>query len=204
MVKAVTQFANDRYEVGRLLASYRAFFKADLTWTKVCKAVAAAMQVTDRTIRRIIEDYERANIVSGLERTAAEKKGHRLEAKKHAALVERLVQLHRTEGPPRNEDEASKRVEQALEMLAKPKATSGRVELSPLSPHQKSVFDLYHGMLPLVQGVPRHELQKRLQETLGYVLRACSISDRIQVTPAAEIPSWVMTGTAGVQERKAA
>ena len=88
LVAAVTQFANDKSELGKQRAAYRRIFKAERTWIRASDVICIALRCAGRTVRRIIEDYEAASVVSRLERTVAQKQKIRLEAKKNSPLVD--------------------------------------------------------------------------------------------------------------------
>ncbi len=203
VVSAVTHLSRDRYELGKQLVTYRTFFKADRKWTAVCKAIATALKVEARTVRRIIEDYNRASIVSGPERTAAKKLNIRLEAKKHKDLVDRLVQMQESEGPPQNEEKAEARVKQAADAV-KGKTSADKKGHSGFTHEQQQVFNLYRACRGAMDQIPVKDRVIRLREALQYILCSYQLKEVLQVSPATELPVWLMTGAAPTEERKAA
>ena len=60
IVSALPTYRASRYEFGRLLAAYKAFFTEDRGWMEAAKAIAGALGCDERTIRRIVEDYRHA------------------------------------------------------------------------------------------------------------------------------------------------
>jgi len=203
-VSAVTQLSRDRYELGKQLVAYRPFFKADRKWTAVCKAIATALQINERTVRRVIEDYNRVSIVSGLERTAAKKLNISLEAKKHKDLVDHLVQMQESEGPPQNEEEAEARVKRARDAVKRTTPAGEKGVHRGLTQERQHVFNLYRACRTTMDQISDEDKLIRLREAVQYILCSYQLKEALLVSPATELPTWLMTGAAPTEERKAA
>ena len=59
-------FKLNRMNFGRVLRAYKEHFKAKRGWTAAMKVIADALHCDERTVDRIIEDYERASKLSTL------------------------------------------------------------------------------------------------------------------------------------------
>jgi hypothetical protein len=59
----IKQFNNSRFKLVEALLEYRAEIKANRGWMEVLKAIAVAINVTDRTVRNLISEYEQVSAI---------------------------------------------------------------------------------------------------------------------------------------------
>lgn len=93
IVDALPRYRTSRFEFGKLLATYKAYYLEEGGWCEAAKVIAGALGCDERTIRRIIEDYERASQVpvEVLRELAA--RGVEPAAKKNAGMINNLVTM---------------------------------------------------------------------------------------------------------------
>lgn len=60
LIAAVGSYTCQRYHLGRTLLQYKVVLKAEHVWTAAAKAIGAAIGRDERTIYRIVDDFERA------------------------------------------------------------------------------------------------------------------------------------------------
>jgi hypothetical protein len=63
VVVGIKQFNNSRFKLVDALLEYRAELKANRGWMEVLKAIAVAINVTDRTVRNLISEYEEVTAI---------------------------------------------------------------------------------------------------------------------------------------------
>ncbi|HEV2323974.1 MAG TPA: hypothetical protein VGS10_08480 [Terracidiphilus sp.] len=61
VVKVISDYRNSRFQLGRVLRNYQIQFKEERGWVVAAKAIAEAINRDERTIYRIIGDFERAS-----------------------------------------------------------------------------------------------------------------------------------------------
>jgi len=82
-----------RYKLGEALWNYRGYFKAEQVWMKGVKVIASAIGCSERTVHRIISDYESAAKLPTITRDAMMQQQIDPAAGKNAPLVEKLSQI---------------------------------------------------------------------------------------------------------------
>src|SRR5579862_3400304 len=92
VVDALTHYHNSRFAFGKALAAYKAFF-ADGGWVAAAKVIGKAIHRDEKTIYRIVEDYERASKVPEEARKELEAQGIDPAAKKNEAAISNLVMM---------------------------------------------------------------------------------------------------------------
>jgi hypothetical protein len=93
LLEALQTYNHSRYHLGRTLRAYQSHFKARHQWVAVAKVVAAAMGRSDRTVFRILEDYERAAQLPPIMLEAMLDQKIDPAAGKNVAVVENLLQM---------------------------------------------------------------------------------------------------------------
>jgi hypothetical protein len=58
VVAALANFATDQSEVGRVLFDYKSVYKTKRKWTSFAKEIAKAIKCSERTVYRMIDEYE--------------------------------------------------------------------------------------------------------------------------------------------------
>jgi hypothetical protein len=102
VISQLETYRNSRYHFGRALRSYQQLFKAERAWMAAVKVIADAIGRDERTVMRIIEDYERAHHLPPIVIEAAERK--------NAPVVDKLLEMPR----PQSRDEAESAVKAAF------------------------------------------------------------------------------------------
>jgi len=152
-------FKSSRYERGRLLSEYReSFRKSNRIWMKAAKAIADAEGVNPRTIRRYISDYKAAASIPATVRAALNDKGVDAAKKKNRVLVERLVNLVKSEPTEPDKEQASQIV--ADEMMKIPVAPDLSDVSEPLDADEKLRHLIRKGIRQAVANIQR---SKRLE-----------------------------------------
>jgi hypothetical protein len=93
VVGALPGFKISRMNFGRLLRAYREHFKADHGWMEASKIIAGALECDERTVYRIIEDYERASQLPSITLAAMAEQSIDPAAAKNAGVVEDLLRM---------------------------------------------------------------------------------------------------------------
>jgi hypothetical protein len=197
VLAAVTASARNRYELGEQLAKYRRFFKEDGTWTKVCVQIGQVLKCNEKTVRRIVGDFERASVVSGLERAAANDCGIQLEDNKNRDTVRELVTMLENEGPVKDKKEAAVRVANAIKLVSKakdrkdPAKTTGGAEDLPSKKtrlREASLTALGSYLQTQAQSSEHrlHELSEICSEVLGYRVQV-TIPTAVSETASSEV-----------------
>jgi hypothetical protein len=107
---SLSTYANSRYHLGRALHVYKGYFKAEKRWVAVAKVIGAALSRDEKTIFRIIEDFERADQLPAITIEALLEQNIDPAAHKHAEAVEDLLEMPEPETP----EEATSAVSAAM------------------------------------------------------------------------------------------
>jgi hypothetical protein len=91
LVNALEGFRSSRYRLGQKLSAYKAFFKASQGWMVAATAIADAMGCEERTIRRIIDDFERVSEVPDVVIKALQQAGFDPAARKNAGMIAKIL-----------------------------------------------------------------------------------------------------------------
>ena len=93
LIAAVRSYMNSRYHLGRALRAYRAFFKSERMWVEAAKVIAASIGRSERTLFRMIEDFERASQLPAITIEAMQDQNIDPAAGKHMEKVEELLKM---------------------------------------------------------------------------------------------------------------
>lgn len=124
LVGALPAFRSSRMNFGRILRAYKEHYKAARSWTAAMKVIAEAIGCDERTVERIIEDYERASSLPALVIDAMEELKINPAAAKNAPVIEKLVQMPL----PATREEAAAAVRVAVQDHAAQKKAFKRAE----------------------------------------------------------------------------
>jgi hypothetical protein len=93
VVNALEGFRASRYRLGERLAAYKVYYVAEQGWMEAAQAIATWMACNERTIRRILEDFQRASKVPSPAIKAMERLGLDPSARKNAPTVTTLLTM---------------------------------------------------------------------------------------------------------------
>jgi hypothetical protein len=91
LVNALEGFRSSRYRLGQKLSAYKTFFKANQGWLAAATAIADAMGCDERTIRRIIDDFEMVSEVPDVVIKALQQAGFDPAARKNAGMIAKIL-----------------------------------------------------------------------------------------------------------------
>ncbi len=91
VVNLVSKYCDSRFQLGRVLRNYRIHFKAERGWVIAAQAIAEAIKRDERTVYRIIEDYERASQLPQIVLEAMEAQKIDPAAPKNAGMIQKLA-----------------------------------------------------------------------------------------------------------------
>jgi hypothetical protein len=101
VVNALEQYRRSRYRLGQKLSAYKAFYGVTRGWIAAAKVIAGVMGCDERTIRRIVEDFERVSDVPAVVIKALEQAGIDPAARRNAFIISKILRM------PKNTLEAS-------------------------------------------------------------------------------------------------
>ena len=93
LVNALEQYRKSRYRLGEMLSGYRKFFLVTRGWSAAAVAIAGAIGCDERTIRRIVEDYDRVAGVPALVIKSLEQLGIDPSARKNASMIAKVLRM---------------------------------------------------------------------------------------------------------------
>lgn len=93
LIDALGQYHGSRFSFGRALAAYKLFFVEERTWMQVAEIIGQTIGRNERTIRRIIDDYERASQVPAEAIEELEVLGIDPAAMKNAPVLTNILQM---------------------------------------------------------------------------------------------------------------
>lgn len=99
LIAVLKDYAYTRYQFGRLLHAYKAFYKPEGRWLAAAKLIGAAIRRDERTIFRIVEDFERADQVAPILLHAMGEQQIDPSAPKNDDIIEDLKQAPPTASP---------------------------------------------------------------------------------------------------------
>ena len=102
LISRIESFQNSRYQLGRAIAAYKSFFKQEGSWTRAAKLIADYIGTSERTVHRIMEEYESASHLPEITLDAMMEQKIDPAAGKNADLVENLLEMP----APETRDEA--------------------------------------------------------------------------------------------------
>ena len=100
LVNALEDFRRSRFRLGKMLSAYKKIYLASHGWLAAAKVIAIAVGCDERTVRRIVEDYDRVSEVPAVVIDALEKAGIDPAARRNASIVaKRLLMPYDSHGP---------------------------------------------------------------------------------------------------------
>ncbi len=93
VVGSLPGFKMNRMNFGRILRAYKVHHKAERGWTAALKVIADALQCDERTVYRIIEDYERASQLPEIILAVMAEQKIDPAAAKNAPVIEKLLEM---------------------------------------------------------------------------------------------------------------
>lgn len=111
LIEAIRGDRASRYHLGRALRTYKVQFKAEHRWMAAAKVIADAIDCDEKTVFRIIEDFERAEGLPAITIQAMLDQKIDPAARKYANVVEQLRNLP----VPETREQAAKVVTSTLE-----------------------------------------------------------------------------------------
>lgn len=92
LIRPGLEYQRNRFEFGRALCHYAACLKAERAWMEASQVIADAVGVCQRTIFRMVQDYERAQGLAPAYATALAEQGIDPAARKNESIVRQLMQ----------------------------------------------------------------------------------------------------------------
>jgi predicted RNase H-like nuclease (RuvC/YqgF family) len=111
VASALPSFRSSRMNFGRILRAYKVHYKAARGWTAALQVIAEGLGCDERTVDRLIKDYERASQLPPITVEAMEAQKIDPAAHRNAPVVEKLVQM----SPPASREEAVEAVKVAYQ-----------------------------------------------------------------------------------------
>lgn len=112
LVNKIQCFNYNRFELGRAISRYKVLFKAEGAWIKAASLIAESLVVSERTVHRLIQEYEFASELPAITLDVMQEQRIDPAAAKNMPVVETLLQM--PEPTTRNEA-----VEQVHKVAAK-------------------------------------------------------------------------------------
>ena len=98
LVAALCHYHSSRFSFGEALAAYKGFFAKDGGgWVAAAKVIGKAIQRNEKTIYRIVADYERASQLPDVAIVELEARGIDPAAKKNELIVDAISAMPRSE-----------------------------------------------------------------------------------------------------------
>lgn len=110
LISALRSYTSSRFHVGRTLCAYKELFKAEQLWMQAAKIIATSIDRDERTIFRIIDDFEWASHLPAITIDALQDQNIDPAAGKNALIVEDLLQ----QSEPETQEQAAKTVARAV------------------------------------------------------------------------------------------
>lgn len=93
VVNALEHYRTSRYRLGQMLSVYKAFFCAARGWIAAAKTIGSAIGCDERTVRRIVEDFEGISDVPSIVIKALEEAGIDPAARKNARIIAKMLRM---------------------------------------------------------------------------------------------------------------
>ena len=170
VVGGLQAFGNSRFQLGRVLRQYKMHFKSGHGWVAAAKLIAAAMDREERTVFRIIEDYERASPLPPIILEAMLEQQIEPAAAKNISVVETLLKMPE----PKTSEKASAVVREAFktQALQKTKKTSAKPGLEAFAERIVKQFeDRYRSATPEQRDAEVQYILELLVNTLRAPIR---------------------------------
>jgi len=152
LVGALTQYHNSRFAFGKALAAYKVFFVKDGSWVAAAGVIGEAIHSDEKTIYRIVKDYQRASKVPAEALKELEALGIDPAEKKNEAAISNLIMMD----PPAVQADPKKAVAVAVKKMYAVKAE--KKAKTPKKPRPATVIT---GDTEIVNS--SHEEKRRLE-----------------------------------------
>lgn len=93
LVNALESYRNSRYRLGQTLSAYRKFFLLGRGWIAAANIIASTIGCDERTIRRIVDDFDRVAGIPDIVIKALEQAGIDPSARKHAGIIAKVLRM---------------------------------------------------------------------------------------------------------------
>jgi hypothetical protein len=170
LIGALSTYRHSRYDLGRALRLYKQHFRAEHAWIEAAKVIAAAIDRDEKTVFRIIEDYERADRLPAIILEAMLNQNIDPAAAKHARVVENLLLAPE----PKTGEEASAVVAKTFKthLLQKKKEASAKPGLEAFAQRIVKQFeDRYRSAAPEQRDAEVQYILELLVNTLRAPIR---------------------------------
>lgn len=146
VLEAVRQYHSSRYRFGEALAAYKAYYIDGQHWMEAAKIIGRAINRDERTIRRILEDYERASQVPATVIEELEAKGIDPAARMNQPLLATILTMPSSTVESKPEQsvvdavktvKAMKATKRAAKKLVQTVVASGENECAPLTRQER-------------------------------------------------------------------
>jgi hypothetical protein len=97
LVGALETYRNSRYKLGQALCEYKLFYRETRSWIAAANVIGAYLGCDERTVRRIVEDYERVEGVPSIVIKALEDAGFDPAARRNATMIGRIVRMTKSD-----------------------------------------------------------------------------------------------------------
>lgn len=111
---ALKNYTNSRFHLGETLASYKLACKVDGVWLRASAAIAKHIRINQRTLVRILSDYQRVAGVPQTVLSAMEAEGFDPAQRKNAPLLEGITETISDATPPEEIQEVVRRTAASL------------------------------------------------------------------------------------------
>lgn len=148
LISQLETYRNSRYHLGRALRGYKQIFKAERAWMAVVEVIANAIGRDERTVMRIVDDYERANQLPPIVLEAMLEQNIDPPQKRNSALVENLLQMPtpETSGDARAAVGAAVRAEKAAKKVRR--QPSSKEDAEAFARRIAKAFELRYRKMP--------------------------------------------------------
>ena len=159
LIGAIGEYHGKRFDLGRTIYMYKSYYAPERAWMAAVRAIAKAMDRDERTVRRILEDYQRASGVPASAITELKKRRLDPGAKKNEPVITKLREM------PNDTIEADPEaaVDCALQSVKKPSqpVPESATDVSVGSGQEKLRLAIRSNIRRALRAVPT---QRRLEE----------------------------------------
>jgi hypothetical protein len=148
MLGALTKYTNSRFHLGRALASYKEACKVDGIWLRASRAIAKHMSISQRTLFRVISDYERVSGAPQAVLSAMQAEGIDPAKRKNDPLLEEITDAM-ADDP--SAEEAQEVVRHSAASLKQRKAQD------PMSEDERIIWELRLDIRKRLANIPHND-----------------------------------------------
>jgi hypothetical protein len=162
VLDALANYGKSRFRLGEALATYKTFYSEGRGWMEAAKAIGQAMGRDERTVRRMIEDFQRASQCHPAVIVELESLGLDPAAKKNEPLLATILEMPSTYVAAEPKAAAAKAVEEVntAKKLKRSKKPSQSVPVTddsssePLTKAEKQRFAIRLKLRTALTNVP--------------------------------------------------